>query len=239
MYAPLPKPTSGSRLSYHHTMRLFTAPLLLAASFFPAFAQTPTPPSTAVPTDAPPTTTTYRDDVLHLTYTYPAAYVDASAMVTPAFQASMSGDPAQSAQAACLSLPLSRMNAGNNGMGMLILVHANAACLKKKFNAKSVIEATQDEARGLAASGAKVNFGQPIPYDVATHPAALLLGSFTLPTGQNMQAMIACVLDQPDIACWQFLATTTDRLRTMSAFPVTFDATPPTPLVPATILTKP
>ncbi len=217
-------------------MRLSPAPFLFASLLLPAAAQNPTPPPAA--TDVP-ATTTYRDDVLHLTYTYPTSYTDASAMVTPAFQASLSGDPAQASQAACLSLPLSRMNVGDGAMGMLILVHANAACLKKKFNARSVIEATQDEARGLTASGAKVNFGQPVTYDVATHPAALLLGSFTLPTGQTMQAMISCVLDQPDIACWQFLATTPDRLRTMSAFPVAFGPTPATPLVPRDILTKP
>ena len=216
-------------------MRLLSASLL-AALLLPAAAQTPATPRPAAAHGTG--TTTYRDDALHLTYTYPSTYTDASAMVVPAFQASQSGDPASAAQAACLSLPLSRVNTDGKDMAMLVLIHADGTCLKKKYTAKSVIEAAQDEAHGLAASGAKTSFGQPVAYTVATHPAALLLGSFVLPTGQTMQAMIACVLDQPDIACWQFLATTTGRLRTMSTFPIAFDNTPATPLIPAEILTK-
>lgn len=218
-------------------MRLPLASLLLL-TLLPAAAQSPTPPVAT----APPTAgnmATYHNDNLRLTYSYPASYTDAAAVVGPAFQASLSGDPAAMAQAACISLPLSRMEAASGHMGLVVLVRADAACFKKKFNAKSVTEAAQDEAHSLAASGAKTNFGQPVTFNVASHPATLVLGSFTLPAGAAMQALVVCVLDQPDIACWQFLATDTNQIRTMSAFPVAFDGAAPTPLVPADVLTRP
>jgi hypothetical protein len=223
-------------------MRPFAAisALLLTSTLY-AQTSVPAPATSAPPASAaqPSALANYHSDTLHLTYSYPASYTDATAMVGPAMQASLSGDPAAAAQAACISIPLSRMDTSNGAMGMVILVRADAACFKKKFNAKSVTEAAQDEVRSIAASGAKTSFGQPVSYTVANHPAALLVGSFALPTGQTMQAMISCVLDQPDIACWQFLATNTDRLRTMSTFPVTFDNNPATPLIPNEVLTKP
>lgn len=180
---------------------------------------------------------TYHNDTLHLSYAYPSDYIDATQMVGPAFQASMGG--ADEAAVRCISLPFSRMQAGTGNIGMLMLVRADAGCLKKKFTDKSVSEIAQGEAQGLAASGAKTNFGKPVTFQVANRPAAMLQGSFTLPTGQGMQAMVVCVLDEPDMACWQFLSNSTQGLSKMASFPVTFDGASPTPLVPSDVLTKP
>lgn len=182
---------------------------------------------------------TYRNDTLRLSYAYPSNYVDASAMVQPAFQASVGQDAGIASEAKCISLPFSRMQSGSGQIGILTLARADSACLKKKFSAKSVAEVAQGEAQGLAASGAKVNFGQPVNFAVAGRPASLLQGNFSLPTGQSMQAMVVCVLDQPDIACWQFLSNTTLGLSTMAGFPVTFDGSAAAPLVPTDVLTKP
>ncbi len=215
-------------------MRLFPA-LLLLVPLLSAAAQTPSNPKPS-PGDAHAAMATYRNDDLHLTYSYPSSYVDASAVVGPAFQASLSDDPTSVSAARCVTVPFSRMETGTGQVGVLLLIHAEAACLKKKFNAKSLAEFTQGEAQGLAASGAKTTFGQPINFDLATHPAALLQGTFSLPAGQPMQALVVCALDQPDIVCWQFLSTSADHLKTMSTFPVTFDNTPATPLVPANLL---
>ena len=169
---------------------------------------------------------TFRDDTLHLTYSYPSNYADASAMVGPAFQASMNTDPAAAGQARCISLPFSRAQPAKGQIGILLLVRADAACLKKKFNAHSVEELAAGEAQGLAAAGAKTSFGQPIAFEIAGRPASSLEGSFVLPTGVSLQARVVCVLDRPDIACWQFLASTPEMLRTMGHFPVTFDGSP-------------
>lgn len=182
---------------------------------------------------------TYHNDTLRLSYSYPANYADASSMVGPAFEASMSNDPAAVTAARCISLPFSRMSADGGQMAMVVLVRADSGCLKKKFNAGSLGEFTQGEARGLAASGAKTSFGQPVSFEVGTRPAELIRGSFTLPTGQTMDAMVVCVLDQPDVVCWQFLSSSADALKTMSAFPVSFEGGPSAPLVPSTVVTKP
>ena len=217
-------------------MRFFVAPLLLSL-----FAQQG-PPRAAAPSPANATNATmsaYHNDDLHLTYTYPSTYTDASSVVGPAFEASVSGDPASAAEARCISLPFSRMETGTGQIGILLLVRADAGCLKKKFNAKSLAEFTQGEARGLAASGAQTTFGDPVNFEIDSRPAALLRGTFTLPAGKPMHAMVVCVLDQPDVACWQFLASTADRLSTMSSFPVSFGTGPAAPLVPANLIPQP
>lgn len=215
-------------------MRLFPASLLLLPLLSAAAQTTPSTKPDPGAGASSASMATYRNDDLHLSYSYPSSYADASAVVGPAFQASLSGDPTSASAARCITLPFSRMETGTGQVGILLLIRADAGCLKKKFTAKSLAEFTQGEAQGLAAAGAKTTFGQPQSFEIASHPAALLQGTFTLPAGQPMQALVVCVLDQPDIVCWQFLATSADHIRTMSAFPVTFDNSPATPLVPIT-----
>ena len=210
-------------------MRLSPA-LLLLASVLPATAQTATAPATTPAAGM----STYRDDALRLSYNYPKDYVDASSMVGPAFQATVGQNAATAPLVRCVSLPFSRMGSANDQMSLLLLLHADAGCLKRKFTANSVAELAEGEAKGIAASGAKkTSFGQPVNFEIASRPASRVQGSFTLPTGQAMQAMVVCVLDQPDIACWQFLSNTTAGIANMSRFPVTFDGSPAAPLVPA------
>lgn len=175
----------------------------------------------------------YRNDTLHLSYSYPKEYVDASSFVGPAFEATMGGNATAAAAARCITLPFSRMGSAQDQMSIVLILHADAACLKKKFTAGSVTDLAQGEAKGIAASGAKTSFGQPVNFELASRPASLVQGSFVLPTGQAMQAMVVCVLDQPDIACWQFLSNKPAGISAMSTFPVTFDGSPSTPLVPA------
>jgi len=219
-------------------MRFLTAFVLLAP-LLAAAAQTPAPASPASSAPASTSLTAYRNDTLRLSYSYPGDFVDATEMVGPAFEASLGQDPNAAMAAKCITLPFSRMQSGTGRIGLIVLVRADAGCLKKKFNAKSVAELAQGEAGGLAASGAKTSFGKPVSFEVANRPAALLQGSFTLPTGQTMQAMVTCVLDQPDVACWQFLSNTAAGLSALGAYPVTFDGSPATPLVPASVLAKP
>ncbi len=212
-------------------MRVAAACLLAVACA--ALAQTP---SGVVSPAGGSALDTYRNDALRLSYSYPANFVDASSMVGPAFEATVGKDPAAEPMAKCLSLPFSRMASGTGKLSLLLLVRADAGCLKRKFTAKSVTELAQGEALGLAAAGAKTNFSSPLQFQVATRPAALVRGSFKLPTGQNLQVMVVCVLDEPDIACWQFLADTSTELGTLSALPVTFQGTQPQPLVPSSVL---
>ena len=174
----------------------------------------------------------YRDDTLRLTYSIPSNYVDAMALVGPAFQASIGQNASLGASAKCITLPLSRMASEKGQIAIVLLVRADAGCLKRKFTAASVTELTKGEAQGISASGAKSQFGDPLNFEIAKRPASLVQGNFTLPTGQVMQSLVVCVLDQPDVACWQYLANNTEALATMSSFPVAFDGSPATPLAP-------
>ena len=170
---------------------------------------------------------------------YPASFLDASSTVGPAFQASISGATGEGSEITrCVTLPFSAMNS-SKGLSVVLLVRADAGCTKKTFTAAQLPEFTHGEVQGLSASGAKPHFGEPVSFTTGNHPAQLLQGSFTLPTGQAMRAMVACVLLKPDIACFQFLGSSDENLRSMSAFPVSFDGGPAQPLVPASMLSKP
>ncbi len=221
--------TAVRHLRYHRPMRIFAASLWLPLLATPQ-TQTVVPQA---PATNPGSTSTFRSDALHLSYAYPTGFKDATTMAAIAFQVSLSGDPTYGSQAKCISLPFARMSPSTQDFGMVILIRADAGCLKKKFNAGSVEEFAKGEAQGLAFVGAKTSFGPPVAFELAARPATLEEGSFTLPTGQNLQAMVVCVLDQPDIACWQFLAASADRLHSLAALPVTFDGSPATPIAPA------
>ena len=174
----------------------------------------------------------YKNDALHLSYTYPAAYSDASAMVGPAFQASLSQASAEDQNALrCVTLPFSAMDA-SKGLSLVLLVRADAGCLKKTFTAADLPEFTRGEVQGLAASGAHTQFSDPVPFTTAKHDAEMLRGTFELPTGQQLHAMVVCVLMKPDVACWQFLASSEDSVRFMSAFPVSLEGGAVLSLVP-------
>lgn len=202
---------------------------LLSASG--AKTQTPqaaAPGTTAKLPDAPASSSspmqTYRSDVLHLSYSYPAGYTDASAVVGAAFQASLGEMPLGGKDAThCITLPFSVMSTAGGQLSIVLLVRADAGCLKRTFTAEQLPEFTQGEVQGLSASGAKPQFGEPVSFTVAGHPAQQLKGSFALPTGESMHAMVTCVLLKPDVACWQFLGNNDESLRTMSTFPVHFD----------------
>lgn len=182
---------------------------------------------------------TYRNDALHLSYSYPAAYTDASGMVGAALQASLGQMlPGGKDESRCITMPFSAMGNTSGQIAVVLLVRADAACLKKSFTAADLPDFTQGEVQGLMASGAKTQFGEPVSYTEEGHPAELLRGTFTLPTGQALHSMVACVLLKPDVACWQFLGSSDGTLRSMSGYPVSLDGAPPAPLVPETLLEK-
>ncbi len=183
--------------------------------------------------------TTYRNETLHLSYSYPANYTDASALAGPALEASMSHDEnGKKDLTRCVTLPFSAMSSAG-GLAVVLLVRADAGCLKKSFTAAQLPEFTRGEVQGLSASGARTQFGEPVAFTTGGHPAEVLRGTFAVPTGQTMYAIATCVLLKPDIACWQFIASAEDNLRTMSAFPVSLDGGAATPLLPASMFAKP
>ncbi len=187
---------------------------------------------------------TYHNEALHLNYSYPANFTDASAVVGPAFQASLNQTQGEAVgkntkdATRCVTLPFSVMNSGN-GLAIVLLVRADAGCMKKTFTAAELPAFTRGEVQGLTASGARTQFGEPIAFTTEGHAAEWLRGSFQLPTGESLQAMVACVLLKPDVVCWQFLASSEVNLRTMGAFPASLDGAAPMPVVPATLFSKP
>ncbi len=223
-------------------MRVCPALLGLFVVSLAASAQTPAPPTSApAPPAASGSLTTYHSDPLKLTYSYPAAFKDATDMVGPAFQASISHNDAGAKEddLRCVTLPFSAMDSADGKISMVLLVRADAGCMKKTFTAAQLSQFTKGEVTGLTASGAHAQFGEPANFTTAGHPAQLIRGTFALPTGQKMNAMVACVLVSPDVACWQFLASSDEALRTMSAFPVSFDGGQPAPLIPPDTIAKP
>lgn len=179
---------------------------------------------------------TYRNPALGITYSYPADYTDASGMVGPAMQAGLSHEPGAKDATRCVTLPFSAMSGAAGKLSVVLIVHADAGCLKKNFTAAELPEFTQGEVQGLAAFGARTQFGKPVAFTAQDHPAELLRGTFELPTGQQLHAMVTCVLLKPDVVCWQFLASSEEGLHTMSAFPVSLAGTQPAPLIPGALL---
>ena len=176
---------------------------------------------------------TYSNDTLHLHYSYPASFNDATAVVSAAFKASVEDSPVGGKDAAhCITLPFSVMSTAGGQLSIVLLVRADAACFKRTFTPEQLPEFTQGEVRGLSASGAKPQFGQPMSFTVGGRPAEQLQGSFALPTGDSMHAMVTCVLLKPDVVCWQFLGNNEESLRRMSSFPLSFDNGAPVTLVP-------
>ena len=197
----------------------------------------PSAPSTSAAdaSDAPANSAskTYSNDTLHLHYSYPASFNDATAVVSAAFKASVEDSPVGGKDAAhCITLPFSVMSTAGGQLSILLLVRADAACFKRTFTPEQLPEFTQGEVRGLSASGAKPQFGKPVDFTIGNHPAEQLQGSFALPTGDSMRAMVTCVLLKPDVVCWQFLGNSEESLRKMSSFPLSFDNGAPVTLVP-------
>lgn len=183
--------------------------------------------------------TTYHNDTLHLSYSYPASYTDASSIVGTAIQAGINyEDEAGKNMSHCLTVPFSAMNSSGGVFSFVLLGRADAGCMKKSFTAGQLSEFTKSEVQELTASGAHPEFGQPSPFTTGGHAAELMRGTFALPTGQRLHAMVACVLLKPDVACWQFLSSSDDKLNVMSAFPVSLDGGAAVPLVPAAALGK-
>lgn len=183
---------------------------------------------------------TYHSDTLHLTYNYPSSYKDASSTVGPALEASMTGqDTGAKDVLRCVTLPFSAMDSSGGQFAMVLLVRADAACMKRNLTPAQLPEFTRGEVQGLTASGAHTQFGEPVSFTLQGHAAQLLQGTFELPTSQPMHALVVCTLLKPDIACWQFLSNSEQNLRTMTSFPVTLEGGQPSPLVPADLLSKP
>lgn len=182
---------------------------------------------------------TYTNPDLHVTYSYPSAFADASATVRPAMEATLSNTPGASSDIAqCVTLPFAVKN-NAEGLHLVLLVRIDASCSKKPLKASELGELTKGEVQGLSASGARTQFSDPVAFTTAGHPAEMIRGTFTLPTGQPLHALVACVLLKPDAACWQFLASSDQALNEMSSYPASLDGAPAQPLIPANLLPKP
>ncbi len=194
----------------------------------------------AAATSPHPALKVYSNDALHLRYSYPASFTDASAVVSAAFRASVDANAGGKAVADCMTLPFSAMSTAGGQLSIVLLVRADAGCLKRSFTPGQLPEFTQGEVRGLSASGAKPQFGEAVDFTVGGHAAEQMQGSFALPTGDSMHAMVTCVLLKPDVACWQFLGNNEESLRTMSEFPVAFgEGAPVTLVAPSATAKKP
>lgn len=181
----------------------------------------------------------YQNPELHLTYSYPSTFTDASATIGPAMQATLNGTPGASADLArCVTLPFAVSN-NKAGLHLVLLVRIDASCSKKPLKASELAQLTEGEVRGLSASGARTQFSDPISFTTAGHAAEMIRGTFTLPTGQPLHTLVACVLLKPDAACWQFLASTDQALNEMSSYPASLDGGAPQPVVPPNLLPKP
>jgi hypothetical protein len=221
-------------------MRVFLPALALSALSLSGSAQTPPPASSGAAATPAAGMSTYHNDALHLSYIYPATYKDASSTVAPAFEATIGQNNVGGKDALrCVTLPFSAMNSAAGQFSLVLLVRADGGCMKKSFTAAQLPEFTRGEVQGLTASGAHTQFGEAVSFTTQGHPAQMIRGTFELPTGQQLHAMVVCVLLKPDAACWQFLASSEQGLTTMGAFPVSLDGAPPSPLLPATLTTKP
>ena len=227
-------------------LRCLASACLVCSATAAARAQTAPPAPNAgkaagaTESPAPAALKTYDNETLHLRYSYPASFTDASAVVSAAFKASVDESPIGGKDTAhCVTLPFSVMSTAGGQLSLVLLVRADAACFKRSFTPEQLPEFTQGEVRGLSASGAKPQFGEPVDFTLGGHPAEQLQGSFALPTGDSMHAMVTCVLLKPDVVCWQFLGNNEQGLRSMSGFPVTFDNGTPVTLVPPASVKKP
>ena len=223
-------------------MRVSLSALAFVAASVTLAAQTPSAP-TGGSTPASGAMSTFHSDALHLSYSYPAGYSDASSTVGPAFEASMNSSDSASKDKDlmhCISLPFSVMNNAAGQFSLVMLARADASCMKKKsFDAAELATFAHGEIQGLTASGAHTKFDEPVAFNVEGHPAQLLHGTFQLPTGQSLHVLVVCTLIKPDVACWQFLASNEEALHAMSAFPVTLEGAQAAPLVPATAFARP
>ena len=182
---------------------------------------------------------TYQDANLHLSYSYPTVFSDASAMIGPAMQASLNQAPGASPDVVrCISMPFSAMNS-SAGIQIVLLVRIDAGCMKKTLKPGDLVQLTQGEVQGLSSSGAHTQFSEPISFTTDGRAAEMIRGTFTLPTGQPLHSFVACVLLKPDAACWQFLSKTEEALNQMALYPVSLDGGAPQPLIPANLLPKP
>ena len=185
---------------------------------------------------------TFHDDALHFSYSYPAAYTDASGLVKAAFEASLSSETKAAGGkdlSHCLSLPFSAMSGSDGQLALIALVEDTAACQGKSFTEADLPQLAEDEVQGLAASGGRPQFRKPTSFTFAGHPAEMIRGSFAMPSGQTLQLMAVCVLLEKDVACWQFVAGTEATLRTLGGFPVSLAQKPPAPLVTPALFDRP
>src|SRR5579875_1670682 len=128
-------------------MRVHPSLLGLLLASLAASAQTagPSTASSAPSADTAGALTTYHSDPLKLTYSYPTQFKDATDMVGPAFQASMGQNAGANDDMRCISLPFSAMDNGGGTMSLVILVRADAGCMKKTFSATQLSQFTKGE----------------------------------------------------------------------------------------------
>ena len=176
----------------------------------------------------------FHDQALGLSYSYPAAYHDASGMVRAAFEASLNSEVTKDGKGAahCLTLPFSAVSGDKGQPALIALITDSETCQGRKFTEADLPSIAENEVNGLTASGARPQFHQPAKFVLANHPAEMVRGTVALPTGQNMQMMAVCVLLEKDVACWQFITGSEAALRSLGSLPLSFHGAEPAPLVP-------
>ena len=188
----------------------------------------------------PPTSRTFHDDGLHLTFTYPDGFVpgDTSKEITDALKTpDRDGFPS----IPCITTPLFAIHhIATHQDELLLMLRLDFGCMGRQVGPEILPNiATNALKQGLTHVGQPI-LAKPVPYSLGKYDAVLVQG--TAPDthdGIPGHAAAACTLVVNTVLCWEVITAYPSHIAPLLASTVAFDKAAANPIVPAALIVVP
>lgn len=193
---------------------------------------------------AKPELTTFRDDVTHVTFGYPAAMQVNTAMMTPAMNSAreqLKGDAEAQKTLNCLTTPLVAVEGAQTlRFGVLAFTELDLTCRKQQFSPEFLTGMTKSMLNSaLLKMGSTANTQEAKAYTLDGHSAAVTEGVIPAEASLSKAPIYgeaACTMVQPRVVCWVSFSGNKARVRQILGGPVKVGSGPEQALVPVGLL---
>lgn len=190
------------------------------------------------PLKEPDGSTTFRDNSIHYSFSYPADYKNRSVSSRrPA------GDfPSRAAELSeritdCLAIPVAAVRPTDGGLfDMVMIMDVDLKCANESLSKNGLVLFANGIASKILTQHGTSEVGPVKTFKLAGHDAVYMTESVdesAKKPGRSLGGGLVCTLVENHAVCWQMLSYHPETLQGLLALPVSFDGQPAEPLLPA------
>jgi hypothetical protein len=189
------------------------------------------------PVIGPDNSTTYRDDSVHYSFSYPGDFKNRSVSSRrPAGDSPSHATELSERITDCLAIPVAAVRPTDGRLfDMVMIMDVDLKCANEALSTNGLVLFAKGIASKVLAQHGTAEIGQVRTFKLAGHEAVYLTESVdesAKNVGQSLRGGLVCALVENHAVCWQMLSYRPETLKVLLALPVSFDGQPAESLLP-------